>query len=287
MALTPTAGLAAGSDTADLIREAQQYDIEAFTPFVRRDRVLALDLYRKALDSQPDVTQRIHILHRMAELNSNPYLLGPDGTPDYDTALEHLEQLVEIAPSGDPRSLRAMTLTATIHERRNDIPSAIRTWRRIVDFNPRTIEAPASDDHRLAPAYRDAMAQIASIQSAALDALAAAAERFEPSVKARELQRIVDAGSNDRMVSQAQAILDRLPNAERAWTLPPEFDDAPVAEKPAKTVAPMGRVQKEPIDQQAAAPPEAGITNRVLTALLGVALVIMLVLTIRRSVRRT
>ncbi len=100
----------------------------------------ALDVYRQALAADPDSSQRLQILFRMAQLQSCAYRVQNGEAPDYPQALRLYEEIVATYSREEPLVLQATTAVADclISLRRFD--EALPWSRRALQANTKALE---------------------------------------------------------------------------------------------------------------------------------------------------
>ena len=121
-----------GSAAADMIAEAHKFD-NMYTLGPETSQLKAIEYYSSALESEPDDKQRLHALHRMAQLYGSAYRLDKGEKPDFTKAISLYSTIIESYPSDEPLVHESM-LSVSGHY------TTLRQFREAVDWASRTLE---------------------------------------------------------------------------------------------------------------------------------------------------
>ena len=138
--LTLLSGVCAANDgnaAADLIAEAHKFD-NMYTLGPEASQQKAIEYYSSALESEPDDEQRLHALHRMAQLYGSAYRLDKGEKPDFNKAISLYNTIVDSYPSDEPLVYESM-LSVSGHY------TTLRQFHTAVDWASRTLEYDTSD----------------------------------------------------------------------------------------------------------------------------------------------
>jgi tetratricopeptide (TPR) repeat protein len=109
---------------------------------IEADENLAIDAYRKFLDTSPKAPQRAEALRRIGDLEmdrAENKSAAPDasGGPDYKVAIAHYLNFLRVYPN-DPGNDRVLYQLARAYEQGGDLETALKTLDRLVATYPET-----------------------------------------------------------------------------------------------------------------------------------------------------
>ena len=109
---------------------------------IQADENLAIDAYRKFLDTSPKAPQRAEALRRIGDLEmdrADNKGAAPDNSlgPDYKTAIAHYLNFLRVYPN-DPGNDRVYYQLARAYEQGGDLESGLKTLDRLVKDFPET-----------------------------------------------------------------------------------------------------------------------------------------------------
>ncbi|MHC5059958.1 MAG: FecR domain-containing protein [Planctomycetota bacterium] len=119
---------------AELIEQAHKHDT-AYTLGDSANRQKALSLYNSALEYEPDEKQRLHILHRMAQLYGTAYRKDKGEKPNYRRAMELYKEIIDSYPPDEPKVIEAMLWTGGHHTTLREVESAIKSFKKALDID--------------------------------------------------------------------------------------------------------------------------------------------------------
>lgn len=227
-----SAGEAAAQIATEFIEQAKQYDC-GYTAGPDASQHKALEIYHQALAATPNPQQRLHILFRMAQLQSCAYRAEKGEKPDRRKAIGLYQQIITAYPLEEPLVLQAMTATADCFTALGQFDQALRWSRKALEVNTRlwedqikALEAEEPGRHDHAPdgatddeppvdptPLRRTLRQIHRTQRAAVEQIAYAAMQVDPLWAETQLKSLEEQYAGTRIAERARELLER--NAEK------------------------------------------------------------------------
>jgi tetratricopeptide (TPR) repeat protein len=213
-----------GSDRAgDLIQEAHQHDgMYNLGPQVNPDS--AISLYHRALQFDPNDQQKLHILHRSAEL----YVYS-DHPDKHTKAIELNQQIIAEFPTDELAVLRAMNSLAKNYRALGQNMKALEWAKRMIDRNADRNQtagsesAPGQDDAPQGYRSRERAQQIRLYKEVAVDQVAQSARLVDPLVVDAELNHIAAEYPNTYLAEKASQLLEEI---AQEWAEIAKHEDA-------------------------------------------------------------
>jgi tetratricopeptide (TPR) repeat protein len=125
-------------EAAELIRQAHEHD-NMYTLGPEASQQKALSLYQSALAAEPDRKQRLHILHRMAQLNGSAYQLEKGEKPDFQEAIKLYKEIINSYPKDEPLVYKAMSSISSHYTTLREFEKAIEWSKKVLEYDTSAI----------------------------------------------------------------------------------------------------------------------------------------------------
>ena len=210
--LFPSTGVGQEAKTADeLIAQAHKHD-NMYTLGPQASQQRALAYYREALAAEPDDKQRLHILHRMAQLYGSAYQLEKGEKPDFLKAISLYTIIVESYPPNEPLVFDAMFSIGDHYATLWQFTDAIEWFKRPLEYDlsdmEKSLETLRESRKRQEAAMLEATIQkIKKYQEIALRQVVYAAEHIHPQLRTLVLRSLADKYPGTAAAEQAQRII--------------------------------------------------------------------------------
>jgi hypothetical protein len=186
-----------------------------------------LELYQQALAAEPDRQQRLHVLFRMAQLQSCAYRVENGETPNYPQAIRLYQQILASYPAEEPLVLQATTGVADcyVSVRRFDEAlywsrKALTADTKVLEERLKALENGDGPDHAQVPAgneqppadpdaLRRTLRQMQRTQCAAVDQIAYAATQVSSLWAETQLKAIEEQYAGTSIARRARELLER------------------------------------------------------------------------------
>lgn len=260
----------ATADAAQLIGEARRFD-GIYCGLQQEDREKAIAAYEAALRANPDHTQTLEVLFRLAQLHGTNYQIPKGEKPRYGQAMQLYQRIVSEYPHDEPLSMKSLICIGDICVTQWRFVDALRWYDRALEVNMDDLlqqqDAMRDDsDHRAEFERVTArMDRLQFYQSCAVEAISYTAMRIDPSVRDGLLESILRRRREEHV---REAVVSALAASKvELFPLPAGLEEmTPYTEPAVQTssviASPTPAIDIEPV---VAAAPEASASYRDIT----------------------